>query len=153
MPLPNSPNSIRLKFRAVVQNPAMGRAPRGPARPGTVSSTLPPLPRLYFLAGVTRGAYFYGLYYFAFLECALPGVNQRPQFGQCRIHQYIGAEIHIWFFCTLIDLSISITSAISISHLTISIYLPFLPSQYYCNKQKLSKRWSAANNLLCFTCW
>jgi hypothetical protein len=40
-------------------------------------------PPFYFLAGVTRGPYFYGLYYFAFLECALPGVNQRPQFGQC----------------------------------------------------------------------
>jgi hypothetical protein len=61
----------------------MGRAPCGPGRPGTVSSTPPSLPRLYFLAGVTCGGYFYGLYYFAFLECALPGVNQRPQFGQC----------------------------------------------------------------------
>ncbi len=40
-------------------------------------------PPPYFLAGVTRGAYFYDLYHFAFLECALPGVNQRPQFGQC----------------------------------------------------------------------
>ena len=43
-----------------------------------------PHPPLYLLAGVTCGAYFYGLYHFAFLECALPGVNQRPQFGQCR---------------------------------------------------------------------
>ncbi len=54
----------------------------GTARHGTAPSPPPPL-RLYFLAGVTRGANFYGLYYFAFLECALPGVNPRPQFGQC----------------------------------------------------------------------
>jgi hypothetical protein len=75
---------LQLKSTAVVQNAAPGRAPRGTARHGTASSTPPPL-RLYFLAGVTRGADFYGLYYFAFLECALPGVNQRPQFGQCMI--------------------------------------------------------------------
>ncbi len=59
----------------------------GTARNGTAPSPPPPPPRLYFLAGVTRGAYFYGLYYFAFLECALPGVNPRPQFGQCGLHK------------------------------------------------------------------
>ncbi len=58
-----------------------GTARHGMVRYGTQPH---PPPRLYFLAGVTRGAYFYGLYYFAFLECALPGVNPRPQFGQCR---------------------------------------------------------------------
>ncbi len=87
LPLPKSPNSIWLKFTAVVGNAAPGRTPRGVARHGTARygtpPSPPPPPRLYFLAGVTRGAYFYGLYYFAFLECALPGVNPRPQFGQC----------------------------------------------------------------------
>jgi hypothetical protein len=87
MPLPNS---IWLKFTAVVQNAAPGRAPRSVARHGTwrhgmarhgMAASAPP--PLYLLAGVTHGAYFYGLYHFAFLECALPGVNQRPQFGQC----------------------------------------------------------------------
>jgi hypothetical protein len=80
------PNSIWRKSKAVVQNPAPGRALRGAARHGTVRYGIqhpPPPSRLYFLTGVTCGAYFYGLYYFAFLECALPGVNQRPQFGQC----------------------------------------------------------------------
>ncbi len=68
-----------------MQNAAPGRAARGVARHGmTRHGTAPSSPpRLYLLAGVTRGAYFYGLYYFAFLECALPGVNPRPQFGQC----------------------------------------------------------------------
>jgi hypothetical protein len=56
-----------------------GLARHGMARHGTA----PCPPRIYFLAGVTHGSYFYGLYYFAFLECALPGVNPRPQFGQC----------------------------------------------------------------------
>ena len=88
-----SPNSIWLKFTAVVGNAAQGRTPRGVARHGTArygtAPSPPPPPRLYFLAGVTRGAYFYGLYYFAFLECALPGVNQRPQFGQCTVHKCI----------------------------------------------------------------
>ncbi len=60
----------------------------GTARHGAVRHPAPPPPRLYFLAGVTRRTYFYGLYYFAFLECALPGVNQRPQFGQCRLLMY-----------------------------------------------------------------
>ncbi len=54
----------------------------GTARHGTAQYGTQP-PRLYFLADVTRRAYFYGLYYFAFLECALLGVNPRPQFGQC----------------------------------------------------------------------
>ncbi len=86
MPLPNSPNSIWRKFKAVVENAVPGRAPRGVARHGTARyGTRPTPPRLYFLAGVTRRAYFYGLYYFAFLECALPGVNPRPQFGQCTV--------------------------------------------------------------------
>ncbi len=94
LPLPNSPNSIWRKFKAVVQNAAPGRAPRGVARHGTwrhgtarhgMAARAPPLP-LYLLAGVTHKAYFYGLYHFAFLECALPGVNQRPQFGQCNLH-------------------------------------------------------------------
>jgi hypothetical protein len=58
-------------------------------RYGTAPSTPPPL---YFLAGVTRG-YFYGLYYFAFLECALPGVNQRPQFGQCSTNHAFPAAL------------------------------------------------------------
>jgi hypothetical protein len=97
LPLPNSPNSIWLKFTAVVENAAPGRAPRGVARHGTArygtvrhgtarygTVRHPAPPPLYFLAGVTRGANFYGPYYFAFLECALPGVNTRPQFGQCR---------------------------------------------------------------------
>ena len=88
LPLPKSPNSIWLKFTAVVGNAAPGRTPRGVSRHGTArygtAPSPPPPPRLYFLAGVTRGAYFYGLYYFAFLECALPGVNPRPQFGQCK---------------------------------------------------------------------
>jgi hypothetical protein len=53
------------------------------ARHGTALQQAPPPP--YILACVTRGAYFYDLYHFAFLECALPGVNQRPQFGQCGI--------------------------------------------------------------------
>ncbi len=56
------------------------RAERRTVRYGTQRPAPPPL---YFLAGVTCGAYFYGLYYFAFLECVLPGVNQRPEFGQC----------------------------------------------------------------------
>jgi hypothetical protein len=77
------PNPIQRKSTAAVHNPATGRAPRGAARHGTARYGTQPPPRLYFLAGVTRGAYFYGLYYFAFLECALPGVNPRPQFGQC----------------------------------------------------------------------
>ncbi len=50
------------------------------AQYGMAASTPPPL---YLIAGVTCGAYFYGLYHFAFLECALPGIKQRPQFGQC----------------------------------------------------------------------
>jgi hypothetical protein len=85
LPLPNSPNSIWRKFTAVVENVASDRAPRGVARHGMAAqygTQPPPPPRLYFFAGVTRRAYFYGLYYFAFLECALHGVNQRPQFGQ-----------------------------------------------------------------------
>jgi hypothetical protein len=53
------------------------------ARYGMAASAPPP--PLYLLAGVTCGAYVYGLYHFAFLECALPGVNQRPQLGQCSI--------------------------------------------------------------------
>ncbi len=72
---------------AVVQNAAPGRrraAWPGTAWHGTVWHPAPP--RLYLLAGVARGAYFYGLYYFAFLECALPGVNPRPQFGQCSMY-------------------------------------------------------------------
>ncbi len=80
-----SPNSIWRKFTAVVENVASDRAPRGVARHGMAAQYgTQPSPCLYFLAGVTRRAYFYGLYNFAFLECALPGVNQRPQFGQCR---------------------------------------------------------------------
>ncbi len=66
LPLPKSPNSIWLKFMAVVGNAVPGRTPRGVARHGTVrygtQPPPPPLPRHYFLAVVTRGAYFYGLY-------------------------------------------------------------------------------------------
>jgi hypothetical protein len=61
------------------------------ARHGMAASAPPPL---YLLAGVTHGAYFYGLYHFAFLECALPGVNQRPQFGQCDRNVGIGSNKH-----------------------------------------------------------
>ena len=74
-------SGINLRQLCRTQRQAEHRAAwPGTARHGTAPS-LPP--RLYFLAGVTRGANFYGLYYFAFLECALPGVNPRPQFGQC----------------------------------------------------------------------
>jgi hypothetical protein len=81
MPLPNSPNvNSRQLWRTQRQ------AERRAAWPGTVRHPVPPPPpRLYFLAGVTRGAYFYALYYFAFLECAIPGVNPLPQFGQCAL--------------------------------------------------------------------
>jgi hypothetical protein len=84
LPLPNSLNLIWRKFTAVLQNAAPGGALRGVAGHGTAQYGTQPPPHLYFLAGVTRGAYFYGLYYFAFLECALPGQkNPRPQFGLC----------------------------------------------------------------------
>jgi hypothetical protein len=36
LPLPNSPNLIWRKFKAVVENAAPGRVPRGVARHGTV---------------------------------------------------------------------------------------------------------------------
>ncbi len=67
-------SSVNLRQLCRTQRQAERRA----AWPGTA-----PPPPLYLLAGVTRGAYLYGLYHFAFLECAFPGVNQRPQFGQC----------------------------------------------------------------------
>jgi hypothetical protein len=47
LPLPNSPNSIWLKFTAVVQNAAPGRAPRGVARHGTVWHGSQRPPRLF----------------------------------------------------------------------------------------------------------
>ncbi len=69
------------QIRSGVNSRQLWRTQRQAARlaawPGTARrhSTAPSPPCLYFLAGVTRRAYFYGLYYFAFLECALPGVN------------------------------------------------------------------------------
>jgi hypothetical protein len=42
LPLPNSPNSIWLKFTAVVENAAPDRAPRGVARHGTQPPPPPP---------------------------------------------------------------------------------------------------------------
>jgi hypothetical protein len=82
----------RCRIRSGINLRQMCRTQRQAERraewPGTVRHPpSPPPPRLYFLDGVTRGANFYGLYYFAFLECALPGVNPRPQFGQCKQNQ------------------------------------------------------------------
>ncbi len=71
-----------------MKNTAPGRAARGVARHGT---QLPP-PSLPLSWRNTLGAYFYGLYYFAFLECALPGVNPRPQFGQCSGQEHVTSE-------------------------------------------------------------
>jgi hypothetical protein len=87
------PNPIQRKSTAVVHNPATGRAPRVAARHGTARYGTQPPPRLYFLAGVTRGAYFCGLYYFAFLECALPGVNPWPQFGKCTYVSHLTIDL------------------------------------------------------------
>jgi hypothetical protein len=58
LPLPKSPNSIWLKFTAVVGNAAPGRTPRGVARHGTArygtAPSPPPAPSLLFSWRNTR---------------------------------------------------------------------------------------------------
>jgi len=143
LPLPNSQNSIWRKFTAVVENAAPGHAtwPGTARRHSTAPS--PPPPRLYFLAGVTRRAYFYGLYYFAFLECVLPGVDQRPQSGQC-------VALAVNYLTTLLDLILEVKK--NIKPLTEHLHDIFIGRPFFLI-HSFSKRnpsvFSRTNDFLC----